>query len=135
MSLESHIQVKRRVMVVDDSRAMRAILRRALEELGFQVSEAAHGKEALERLAQLRIPHLALLDWNMPEMNGLELLTELRRDQSYDQMAVMMVTSESEPAQVERALRAGANEYIMKPFSPDVLAEKLVLLGLDGNQP
>lgn len=121
---------RRRAIIVDDSRAMRAILRRALEEYGFQVVEAAHGKEALERLAQIRIPHLALVDWNMPEMNGIDLVMALRRDSNYDRMAVVMVTSETEPAQVERALSAGANEYIMKPFSSEALVEKLLLLGM-----
>jgi len=112
---------------------MRAILRRALEKLGFQVVEAGHGKEALARLSQIRIPDLALIDWNMPEMNGIDLLVELRRDHNYDRMAVVMVTSETEPAQMARALNAGANEYIMKPFSSEVLDDKLLILGLTGN--
>lgn len=132
MTAVDMVPSKRRAIVVDDSRAMRAILRRALEELGFQVVEAGHGKEALERLAQMRIPDLALVDWNMPEMNGIELLAELRRDRNYDRMAVVMVTSETEPAQISRALSAGANEYIMKPFSNEVLDEKLLILGLRG---
>ena len=130
MTLPAKTAQKRRAIIVDDSRAMRAILRRSLEEHGFQVVEASHGKEALERLSQIRIPQLALVDWNMPEMNGIELVTALRRDHNYDRMAVVMVTSETEPAQVERALHAGANEYIMKPFSNDVLNEKLLMLGL-----
>jgi len=124
--------VKRRAIVVDDSRAMRTILRRALEDHGFHVVEAVHGKDALERLTQIRIPDLALVDWNMPEMNGIDLVMELRKDHNYDKMAVVMVTSETEPAQVERALRAGANEYIMKPFSSEALEEKLLMLGLGG---
>ncbi len=123
---------KRRAIVVDDSRAMRAILRRALESLDFQVLEAGHGREALERLAQVRIPDVALVDWNMPEMNGVELIAALRSDPSYDRMPVVMVTSESAPAQIEHALRAGANEYIMKPVSLEVVEEKLLLLGVLG---
>ena len=125
-------RLKRRAIVVDDSRAMRAILRRALEEQGFQVFDAGHGKEALERLARIRVPDLALIDWNMPEMNGIELIAELRRDHAYDGMQLVMVTSETEPAQIERALAEGANAYIMKPFSSDVLQEKLVRLGFVG---
>lgn len=118
----------RRALVVDDSRAMRAILRSALEECGFEVVEAADGKEALERLATMRIPELALVDWNMPQMDGIELICTLRKDHNYDRMAIVMVTSETAPARIATALRAGADEYIMKPLSPAVLKEKLVLL-------
>jgi two-component system, chemotaxis family, chemotaxis protein CheY len=120
----------RRALVVDDSRAMRAILRRLLEHHRFQVVEAGHGRDALGQLARMRIPDLALLDWNMPEMSGIELLAELRHDHSYDRMRIVMVTTETEPQQIQRALDAGANEYVMKPFSDDVLLEKLALLGL-----
>jgi two-component system chemotaxis response regulator CheY len=119
-----------RALVVDDSRAMRAILRRLLEHHRFHVVEAEHGRDALEKLARMRIPDLALLDWNMPEMTGFELLTELRHDHSYDRMRIVMVTTETEPRQIQRALDAGANEYVMKPFSHDVLLDKLTLLGL-----
>jgi two-component system, chemotaxis family, chemotaxis protein CheY len=132
MNMAATAPVKRRAIVVDDSRAMRTILRRALEERGFSVTEAVHGKEALDKLGQMRIPHLALVDWNMPEMNGIELVAALRSDPNYDKLAIVMVTSESEPAQVERALTTGANEYIMKPFSNDALEEKLLILGLSG---
>jgi two-component system chemotaxis response regulator CheY len=133
MSPAVDARVRRRAIVVDDSRAMRAILRRALEEQGFQVFDAGHGKEALERLARIRVPDLALIDWNMPEMNGIELIAELRRDPAYNGMRLVMVTSETEPAQIERALAEGANAYIMKPFSCDVLQEKLVRLGFAGS--
>jgi two-component system chemotaxis response regulator CheY len=133
MNMAATTPVKRRAIVVDDSRAMRTILRRALEERGFSVTEAGHGTEALERLGQMRIPHLALVDWNMPEMNGIELVAALRSDPNYNKLAIVMVTSESEPAQVERALNTGANEYIMKPFSNDALEEKLLILGLGGS--
>jgi two-component system chemotaxis response regulator CheY len=119
----------RRALVVDDSRVMRSILRRSLEGRGFDVVEAGNGREALDRLAMMRIPDLALVDWNMPEMNGIELITELRQDKAYDAMLVMMVTTETETEQVQRALNAGANEYVMKPFSEDVLSDKLGLLG------
>ncbi len=132
MSPAMETRLRRRAIVVDDSRAMRAILRRALEEQGFQVFDAGHGKEALEQLARIRVPDLALIDWNMPEMNGIELIAKLRRDRAYDAMRLVMVTSETEPAQIERALAEGANAYIMKPFSSDVLQEKLVRLGFAG---
>jgi two-component system chemotaxis response regulator CheY len=110
---------------------MRTILRRNLESHGFDVIEAGNGREALERLTLMRIPDLALVDWNMPEMNGIELVTELRTDPSYDAMLVMMVTTETEPEQMQRALDAGANEYVMKPFSKEVLDDKLALLGFE----
>ncbi len=121
-----------RAIVVDDSRAMRTILRKQLVAAGFEVFEAGHGKEALERLAQNPGVKLALVDWNMPEMSGIELVTELRGDRRYDGVQVLMVTSESEMSNVERALGAGANEYLMKPFTPEALHQKLELLGLVG---
>lgn len=119
----------RRALIVDDSRVMRSMLRRLLERRGFDVVEAENGRAALERLELMRIPDLALVDWNMPEMNGVEFISNLRRDHNYDQMLVMMVTTETEMSQVERAMTAGANEYVMKPFTEDVLADKLTLLG------
>jgi two-component system, chemotaxis family, chemotaxis protein CheY len=119
-----------KALVVDDSRATRVILRKALESEGFSVLEAGDGQQALERLAESGPLELALVDWNMPVMNGYELIQALRSQQSFDGMSIMMVTTESESSQVQRALDAGANEYVMKPFSPDMLREKLLLLGL-----
>jgi two-component system, chemotaxis family, chemotaxis protein CheY len=119
----------KRALIVDDSRVMRSMLRRLLERRGFDVVEAENGRAALERLQLMRIPDLALVDWNMPEMNGIEFISSLRQDRNYDGMAVMMVTTETEMTQVQRAMTAGANEYVMKPFTEDVLADKLALLG------
>lgn len=119
----------KRALVVDDSRVMRTMLRRLLERRGFDVVEAENGKAALDRLALMRIPDLALVDWNMPEMNGIDLISALRLDHNYDRMLVMMVTTETEMSQVQRAMSAGANEYVMKPFSEDILSDKLALLG------
>lgn len=119
-----------KAIVVDDSRATRTILRRALEGAGFSVAEAGDGQQALERLAESGPLDLALVDWNMPVMSGYELIQALRAKSSFDAMSIMMVTTESESSQVQRALEAGANEYVMKPFSPEVLREKLLLLGL-----
>lgn len=127
----SSAKASRRALVVDDSRVMRAMLRRLLERRGFDVVEAENGKAALDRLALMRIPDLALVDWNMPEMNGIDLILALRLDRNYDRMLVMMVTTETEMAQVQRAMSAGANEYVMKPFSEDVLGDKLTLLGFE----
>jgi two-component system chemotaxis response regulator CheY len=117
-------------LVVDDSRAIRTIIGRILKELGFEVEEAGHGKEALERLRQKGKVELALVDWNMPEMNGLDFLAAARANPDWRDMPIVMVTTETEMAQMARALEAGANEYVMKPFTKEVLCEKLQLLGL-----
>jgi len=119
-----------KAMVVDDSRATRVILKGALEREGFSVFEAGDGKQALERLTELGALDLALVDWNMPVMTGYELICALRAQKNFDAMSIMMVTTESEASQVQRALDAGANEYVMKPFSPEMLREKLLMLGL-----
>jgi two-component system chemotaxis response regulator CheY len=120
-----------RALVVDDSRAMRSIIRRHFDQLGIQVDEAASGAEALFVLNQIPMPDVVLLDWNMPEMNGLDCLRRLRADAATANLRVMMVTTESEMAQVAMALEAGADEYLMKPFDRQALLEKLLLLGLD----
>jgi two-component system, chemotaxis family, chemotaxis protein CheY len=123
-----------RALVIDDSRAMRLILARIACQLGFDVVEAGNGREALDRLAELdSVPDLALIDWNMPEMNGLEFVAAVRRDAKYRAMTLMMVTTESEQSQIVRALAAGAHEYVIKPFTPDAIVEKLALLGLVKN--
>lgn len=119
-----------RAIVVDDSRATRTILKRALIREGFEVFEAGDGKQALEELSKTGPLDLALVDWNMPVMTGYELIQEVRARPTLDAMAIMMVTTETESSQVERALEAGANEYVMKPFTEEVLHEKLLLLGL-----
>jgi two-component system chemotaxis response regulator CheY len=123
-----------RALVIDDSRAMRLILRRIAVQLGFDVLEAANGREALDVLGACEDPpELALIDWNMPEMNGLEFVTAVRADPKYRTMTLMMVTTESERSQIVRALAAGAHEYVIKPFTPDAIEEKLALLGLVTN--
>ncbi len=121
-----------KAIVVDDSRATRIILKRALAKEGFEVVEAGDGRQAMDELKKTGAIDLALVDWNMPVMTGYELICELRKRKEMDSMAIMMVTTESELCQVQRALDAGANEYVMKPFTPDVLREKLLLLGLTG---
>jgi two-component system, chemotaxis family, chemotaxis protein CheY len=116
-------------LVVDDSRAMRNILRRILEGYGFQVVEAGHGVDGRNQLDQIPLPDVALVDWNMPEMNGIDFVKKVRSDDRFDTMPIMMVTTESEARQLEAALAAGANEYLVKPFTADGLREKLALLG------
>jgi two-component system, chemotaxis family, chemotaxis protein CheY len=120
-----------KVLVVDDSRAIRGIISKHLVSLGFEVLEASGGVEALTQLKHLGRDDLVLLDWNMPEMNGFDVLRRIRTEREYDELRVMMVTTESEMNQVARALDAGANEYLMKPFNREALVEKLVLLGID----
>lgn len=119
-----------RALVIDDSRTMRSILGRILRPFGFEVVEAANCLEALERLRTDALPALATLDWNMPMMSGLEFLRLVRAKQEYDPLRIIMVTTETEPAQLIRALEAGANEYVMKPFTAEVIRDKLSLLGL-----
>ena len=119
-----------RAMVIDDSRAMRRILKTALSEQGFDVVEAENGREAIRALRESGGLDLALIDWNMPEMTGIELVELLRADTGFTSMRLMMVTTETEPEQVERALVAGADEYLMKPFTTETLVLKLQTLGL-----
>ena len=119
-----------RALVVDDSSAMRALLRMTLKKQGFEVSEAKHGLDALSVLATPGEFDLILIDWNMPEMDGFELLRRIRAEPRHDRVQIMMVTTESGMAQMSDALSAGANDYMMKPFTFDVIADKLRLLGL-----
>jgi len=120
-----------KALVVDDSRAVRMILTRTLRELGFEVREAANGREALEVIeAEKSAVSLVLADWNMPEINGLELLKQLRQKPELASLVVVMVTTETELDQMAAALEAGANEYVMKPFTKDILVEKLQLAGI-----
>ena len=117
-------------LVIDDSRAMRLILGRMLRELGLEVSEATNGNEALAQLAAGLSPGLILVDWNMPEMTGIEFV-EAVRQAPYDSSAkVIMVTTETEIPQMRRALESGADEYVMKPFTREAIFEKLQLVGL-----
>jgi two-component system chemotaxis response regulator CheY len=118
-----------KALVVDDSSTMRSILRLTLRGVGFEVLEAGNGNEALARLQSSRDVNLALVDWNMPEMNGYEFLCAARENPCLDQMKIVMVTTETELAQVQAALNHGANEYIMKPFTRDAVIEKIQLLG------
>lgn len=122
-----------KALIVDDSSAMRAILRMILRQAGFETEEACHGEEALTKLAT-DLPDLTLLDWNMPVMSGLEVLKAVRADHRLDGMRVMMVTTEAESREMADALDAGANEYVMKPFTRDVITSKLQILGFQAGQ-
>jgi two-component system chemotaxis response regulator CheY len=118
-----------RALIVDDSRAMRTILGRILRGLGFEVVEAGDGSEALLRLEEAGGADLALVDWNMPGMNGIDLVRAVRRRAAYDAMRLMMVTTENELESVARALEEGADEYVMKPFTREIIAQKLEMMG------
>ena len=120
-----------RAMVIDDSRAMRMILKRIVTKLNFEAIEAGDGQEALDLLATMtEVPELALIDWNMPNMNGLEFVTKVRADPRLREMTLVMVTTESEQGQIVRALAVGAHEYVIKPFTEGAMIDKLALLGL-----
>lgn len=116
-------------LVIDDSRAVRMLIRRILLEQGYQVTEAGHGQEGLEKLREHQDIRLALVDWNTPVMDGLEFIQAVRRERVWDTIQLVMVTTETEVEQVQRAISAGANEYVMKPFTPEVLVAKLTMLG------
>lgn len=120
-----------KAMIIDDSRAIRMILSKTLSEAGYDVCQATNGEEALSIFEQENgAISLALVDWNMPRMNGLEFVRRLRADPRYSSVLLMMVTTETEMEQMVLALEAGANEYVMKPFTKEIIADKLRLLGL-----
>ncbi len=116
-------------LVVDDSRVVRRIARRILEECGFSVAEAADGKLALEA-CRARMPEAILLDWNMPVMNGIEFLRALRQEFGPDHPVVVFCTTENDLGFIEQAIEAGAQEFIMKPFDEDILRGKFEQVGL-----
>ena len=119
-----------RVLIIDDAKAMRIILKQIIQSIGGQVEEAGNGKEGLEKLKSMGQADLVLVDWNMPEMNGLDFVRAVRADPNYRKLPIMMVTTETEASQMGKALAAGANEYITKPFTKDTIAGKLKLLGV-----
>ncbi|MEO0321660.1 MAG: response regulator [Myxococcota bacterium] len=119
-----------RALVIDDSKTIRRILSKMLADVGFdEVYEAANGVEALDLLQKIERPHIALVDWNMPEMDGYTFIRMVRRREDFKDLRLMMVTTETELERVTEALEAGADEYVMKPFTREVILEKLHLLG------
>src|SRR5271169_3373817 len=117
-----------RALIVDDSKAMRMILKRSLELLGFRAEEADNGFSALSALDQMFRPDLILVDWNMPEMNGLDFVRRIRSKPEYGPTCLLVVTSESQSERISQILKAGANGFLIKPFTPDMLKEKLKVL-------
>lgn len=119
-----------KALVIDDSRTMRRIVSGALTSLGFETYQAEHGQDALDQLDDGLEVDLACIDWNMPVMDGLTFVSRVRADPNRRDITLMMVTTESEQSQIVRALAAGAHEYLIKPFTPDAIRDKLDLLGL-----
>jgi len=116
-------------LVVDDSRVIRMVARKILEELNFKVAEAEDGKEALDACTA-SMPDCVLLDWNMPIMDGLEFLKEMRKLPGGDSVMVVFCTTENDLDHIQEAIAAGANEYIMKPFDSEIIQSKFVQVGL-----
>lgn len=116
-------------LVVDDSKVIRKVARRILEELSFSVQEAVDGKDALDQ-SLANAPDAVLLDWNMPVMDGLEYLQELRAADGIAQPIVVFCTTENDLSHIRRAIEAGANEYIMKPFDREIIEAKFTQVGL-----
>lgn len=117
-------------LLVDDSRVVRRISRDILDPEGFNIAEAENGKQALEYCINNGMPDVILLDWNMPVMNGIEFLEELRKLENGGKPKVIFCTTESDISYISRAMSAGADEYIMKPFDKTILLGKMVYLGL-----
>jgi two-component system, chemotaxis family, chemotaxis protein CheY len=121
----------RKALIVDDSKMTRKIVGTILRELGFTVCEAMNGEDALKVIESEKASvELVLVDWNMPEMNGLDLVKQLRLDPELASLKLIMVTYENERDLVASALEAGANEYLMKPFTKDMLRAKLDMVGV-----
>jgi len=120
-----------KALVVDDSAGMRAFLKMVLKGTGMEIAEAKNGVEAVTFLNSGLKADLALLDWNMPQMDGYELLLWIRSRAAFDSMRIVMVTTETEAGQITKALEHGADEYVMKPFTREVILDKLQIIGLE----
>ncbi|HET6566887.1 MAG TPA: response regulator [Rhodothermales bacterium] len=117
-----------KILIVDDSPTMRRIVSNALREAGYtDFVEADDGQHALDILSQLPVD-LVLTDWNMPNMNGLELTTAIRQHETLSELPILMVTTRGVKDDVIAAMQAGANSYIIKPFTPEVLRNKITLV-------
>ena len=124
----------KKVLLIDDSRTARSLLKRIFIELGdWDIVEAANGQEALDQLKKLDFIDLACIDWNMPVMNGIEFITEAKKMAHMRSAWLMMVTTETEMSNMHKAMVAGANEYVMKPFTKEVILSKLDMMGLSSS--
>ncbi|RAX53902.1 two-component system response regulator [Helicobacter sp. 16-1353] len=122
-----------KLLIVDDSSTMRRIIKNTLQRLGYDdILEAEHGLQAWELLDTIDDIKILITDWNMPEMNGLDLVKKVRGDARFADIPIIMVTTEGGKAEVITALKSGVNNYIVKPFTPQVLKEKLeAVLGVN----
>ena len=116
-------------LVVDDSRVVRKVVRRIVEDIGFSCAEAEDGKKAIES-CESHMPDTILLDWNMPVMSGIEFLERLRQMENGTLPKVIFCTTENDLHHIDRAIRAGADEYIMKPFDSGIIKSKFTQIGL-----
>lgn len=116
-------------LIVDDSKVIRTIARRILEELSFRTEEATNGIEALG-VCRKEMPDVILLDWNMPVMSGIDFLKELRKLTGGERPVVVFCTTENDLKHIQEAIQAGANEYIMKPFDSEILQAKFEQVGV-----
>lgn len=116
-------------LVVDDSKVIRKVARRILEELSFEIAEAVDGQDALDS-CERNMPDVVLLDWNMPVMDGLEFLKAVRAREDFEQPIVIFCTTENDMSHIRTAIEAGANEYIMKPFDREIIEAKFSQVGL-----
>lgn len=119
-----------KALIIDDSRAMRRILTRIVAPLGFDILEAEDGKDGFDQLVAADEIEVVMVDWNMPVMNGLEFVKAARAHADYTTQKIIMVTTETEPSQMVKALMAGVDEFVMKPFTADSLVEKMKLIGV-----
>ena len=117
------------VLVIDDFEPARLLLSAILVEIGFTVDQSSNSLEALDLIKKEKID-VAMVDWNMPEMSGYEFIQRVRKDDTYKDMRLIMVTANTEMNNVEEALEAGADEYIMKPFNKEIIIDKLALIGI-----
>ena len=116
-------------LVVDDSKVVRSVSRKIMEDLGFEVLEAENGQVALDQ-CKIKKPEVILLDWNMPVMDGLEFLLAFRQFKEFQDSRVIFCTTENDFTKIQEAISSGADEYVMKPFDSDVIKGKLVQLGV-----
>lgn len=122
-----------RMLIIDDSKAMRGFLAALASEMCFSITEAEDGRDGLDKLIKNdpREPFdIALVDWDMPRMTGIELVEIIRRNRDFDNLKLMMVTTNNTEEKVMQALEAGANDFLMKPVTKESLEEKLLILGL-----
>lgn len=120
---------KKLCLIVDDSKVIRMVARKILQELDFDTEEAADGKVALDA-CKANMPNAVLLDWNMPVMSGIDFLRELRKLPGGDKPVVVFCTTENDIEHIQEAIEAGANEYIMKPFDSEIIQAKFSQVGL-----